>query len=169
MKKGKRDQRPYELVQQHLSGLILSTILGIVEDLGDPYRAKPGLGGMTAYPPKAMAVVCILMEAETRTYRKMVGHLRMNRGPRHEDRAAQDTLKEHHMARLRHDPRAVPAGGPHEDHRRRHGDRLVGRGTAPATPATGSSGGSASATTRSGSSAAGSSCTASSMSPPGPS
>ena len=80
MKKGKRDQRPYELVQQHLPGLILNTILKIVEDLGDPYRAKPGLGGMTAYPPKAMAVVCILMEAEARTYRKMVGHLRMNRG-----------------------------------------------------------------------------------------
>ena len=68
------------LVQQHLSGLILNTILGIVEDLGDPYQAKPGLGGMTAYPPKAMTVVCILMEAEARTYRKMVGHLRMNRG-----------------------------------------------------------------------------------------
>ena len=79
MKKGKRDQRQYDLVQQHLPGLILSTILRIVEDLGDPYRAKPGLGGMTAYPPKAMAVVCILMEAEARTYRKMVGHLRMNR------------------------------------------------------------------------------------------
>ena len=63
MKKGKRDQRQYDLVQQHLPGLILSTILRIVEDLGDPYRAKPGLGGMTAYPPKAMAVVCILMEA----------------------------------------------------------------------------------------------------------
>ena len=78
MKKGKRDQRPYELVQQHLSGLILNTILKIVEDLGDPYQAKPGLGGMTAYPPKAMAVVCILMEAETKTYRKMVGYLRMH-------------------------------------------------------------------------------------------
>ena len=80
MKKGKRDQRPYVLVQQHLSGLILNTILKIVEDLGDPYQAKPGLGGMTAYPPKAMVVVCILMEAEARIYRKMVGHLRMNRG-----------------------------------------------------------------------------------------
>ena len=80
MKKGKRDQRQYDLVQQHLPGLILSTILRIVEDLGDPYQAKPGLGGMTAYPPKTMAVVCILMEAEARTYRKMVGHLRMNRG-----------------------------------------------------------------------------------------
>ena len=78
MKKIKRDQRPYELVQQHLSGLILNTILKIVEDLGDPYQAKPGLGGMAAYPPKAMAVACILMEAEARAYRKMVGHLRIN-------------------------------------------------------------------------------------------
>ena len=34
---------------------------------------------MTAYPPKAMAVVCILMEAKARTYRKMVSHLRINR------------------------------------------------------------------------------------------
>ena len=74
----KRDQRPYELVQQHLSGLIMNTILKIVEDLGDPYQAKPGLGGMTAYPPKAMAVVCIMMEAEMKTYRKMVGYLRMH-------------------------------------------------------------------------------------------
>ena len=55
-------------------------ILRIVEDLGDPYQAKPGLGCMTAYPPKTMAVVCIIMEAEARTYRKMVGHLRMNQG-----------------------------------------------------------------------------------------
>ena len=78
MKKGKRDQRQYDLIQQHLSSLILSTILRIVEDLGDPYQAKPGLGGMTAYPPKAMAVVCILMEAEARAYRKMVGQLRIN-------------------------------------------------------------------------------------------
>ena len=61
MKKGKCDQRQYGLVQQRLPGLMLGTILGIVEDLGDPYRAKPGLGGMTAYPPKSMAVVCILM------------------------------------------------------------------------------------------------------------
>ena len=80
MKKRKRDQRQYDLIQQHLPGLILGTILRIVEDLGDPYQAKPGLGGMAAHPPKSMAVVCILMEAETRTYRKMVGHLRMNRG-----------------------------------------------------------------------------------------
>ena len=79
MKKRKRVQRPYELVQQHLPGLILNTILKIAEDLGDPYQAKPGLGGMTAYPPKAMVVVCILMEAEARTYREMVGHLGMNR------------------------------------------------------------------------------------------
>ena len=79
MKKRKRDQRPYELVRQRLPGLILNTMLKIVEDLGDSYQAKPGLGGMTAYPSKAMTVVCILMEAEARTYRKMVGHLKMNR------------------------------------------------------------------------------------------
>ena len=34
---------------------------------------------MTAYPPRAMAAVCIVMEAERKTYRKMVGHLRNNR------------------------------------------------------------------------------------------
>ena len=45
--------------------------------MGDPYRVSPGLGGMTAYSPKAMAVVCILMEAE-KTYRKMVGHSSMH-------------------------------------------------------------------------------------------
>ena len=33
---------------------------------------------MTAYPPKAMAVVCIMMEVEVKTYRKMVGYLRMH-------------------------------------------------------------------------------------------
>ena len=51
----------------------------ISNDLGDTYTARPGLGGMTAYPPKAMAAVCIVMEAERKTYRKMVGHLRNNR------------------------------------------------------------------------------------------
>ena len=66
------------MVQQHLPGLILGTILRIVEDLGDPYQAKPGLGGMAVCPPKSMAVVCILMEAKARTYREMVGHLRIN-------------------------------------------------------------------------------------------
>ena len=78
MKKGKCDQLQYDLVQRHLPGLILGTILRIVEDLGDPYQAKPGLGCMAAYPPKSMAVICILVEAEARTYRKTVGHLRIN-------------------------------------------------------------------------------------------
>ena len=78
MKKRRRDQRQYDLVQQHLPGLMLGTILGIAEDLGDPYQAKPGPGGTTAYPPKSMAVACIPMEAEARTCRKMVGHLRIN-------------------------------------------------------------------------------------------
>ena len=43
--KRKRAQRPYGLVQRHLPGLILGTIPRIVEDLGGPYQAKPGLGG----------------------------------------------------------------------------------------------------------------------------
>ena len=66
------------MVQQYLPGLILNTILEIVGEMGDPYQTKPGLGGMTAYPPRAMAAVCILMEAEMKTYRKMVGYLRMH-------------------------------------------------------------------------------------------
>ena len=75
-----RDQLQYDLIQQYLPGLILNTILKIVNDLGDPYTARPSLGGMAAYPPRAMVAVCIVMEAERKTYRKMVGHLRNNRG-----------------------------------------------------------------------------------------
>ena len=74
MPERKRDQRQYDLIQQYLPGLILNTILKIVNDLGDPYTAKPGLGGMTAYPPRAMAAACIAMEAERKTYREMVDH-----------------------------------------------------------------------------------------------
>ena len=79
MPERKRDQRQYDLVQQYLPGLILNTILKIVNDLDEPYVVHLGLGGMTAYLPKAMAAVCILMEAEHKTYRKMVGYLRNNR------------------------------------------------------------------------------------------
>ena len=62
-----------------MSGLLLNIVLQIVEELGDPYPVRSGLGGMTAYPPRTMAAVCIVMGAERRTYRKMVGHLRNNR------------------------------------------------------------------------------------------
>ena len=74
----KRDQLHHDLVQQYLPGLILNTILGIIPYLGDPYVAKPGLGCMTAYPPNAMGIVCIMLEAERTTYRKMVGMLGNN-------------------------------------------------------------------------------------------
>ena len=80
MSEKKRDQRQYDLIQQYLPGLILNTILKIVNGLGDPYTARPGLGGMTVYPPRDMAAVCIVMAAERKTYRKMVGHLRNSRG-----------------------------------------------------------------------------------------
>ena len=74
----KRDQRQYDLVQQYLPGLILNTILGIICELGDPYDAKPSLGGMASYQPGAMGIVCVMLEAERTTYRKMVGMLRNN-------------------------------------------------------------------------------------------
>ena len=74
----KRDQRQYDLVQQYLSGLMLNTVLGIIKELGNPYAVRPGLGGMTAYPPGAMAAVCIMLEAQRTTYRKMVGIFRNN-------------------------------------------------------------------------------------------
>ena len=66
------------MVQQYLPGRILNTILETVGEMSDPYRTQPGLGGMTAYPPRAMAAVCILMGAEMKTYRKMVGYLRLH-------------------------------------------------------------------------------------------
>ena len=75
----KCDQLPHDLVQQYLPGFILNTIPGIIRELGDPYDAKPGLGGMAACPPMAMAAVCIMLEAERTTYRKMVGIPRNNR------------------------------------------------------------------------------------------
>ncbi len=57
---------------------MLNTVLGIIKELGNPYAVRPGLGGMTAYPPGAMAAVCIMLEAQRTTYRKMVGILRNN-------------------------------------------------------------------------------------------
>ena len=69
----KRDQTHHDLVLQYLPGLIPNTVPEIICELGDPYDAKPGLGGMTAYPPMAMAAVCIVFEAECITYCKIVG------------------------------------------------------------------------------------------------
>ena len=51
----KRDQPHHDLVQQYQPGPILNTISGIIHELGGPYVAKPGLGGMTVYSPCAMA------------------------------------------------------------------------------------------------------------------
>ena len=50
----KRDQRQYDLVQQHLPGLILNTILEIIRELGNPHVTMSGLGGMATYPPMAI-------------------------------------------------------------------------------------------------------------------
>ena len=80
----KRDQRPYELFMKYSHSLILNTILNVVNELGDPYEAKPGVGGMKAYPPKAMAAVCLFMEAVDETRRGMSSYLRF-----HQDTAGQ--------------------------------------------------------------------------------
>ena len=48
------------MVQQYLPGPMPNTILETVGEMGDPCQARPGPGGMTAYPPRAMAAVCIL-------------------------------------------------------------------------------------------------------------
>ena len=78
MMEEKRDQRSFDLVQKHLSPLMLSTILEIIEEMSSPYRIMPGLSGPRGYPPKAMAIVCFLMEFEKKTYRKMVSYLEGN-------------------------------------------------------------------------------------------
>ena len=43
MTDGRRDQQPFNIVHQYLPGLILNTILKTVEEMGDPYQARPGL------------------------------------------------------------------------------------------------------------------------------
>ena len=48
----KRDQPHHDLVRQHLPGLILNTIPGIIPEFGDPYVAKPDLGGTATYQPR---------------------------------------------------------------------------------------------------------------------
>ena len=66
------------MVQQHLPGPILNTILGIMHEIGDPYAAKSDPGAMTAYLQMIMAAVCIMLEAGRTTCRKMAGMIRNN-------------------------------------------------------------------------------------------
>ncbi len=40
--------------------------------MDEPYPLNPGVGGKKGYLPRTMAIVCIMLEAERRTYRKMV-------------------------------------------------------------------------------------------------
>ena len=57
---------------------MLDTITKMVEQLPEPYTVRAGLGGLAAYPPKTMAIICILLEAERTTYRKMAAKLIAN-------------------------------------------------------------------------------------------
>lgn len=72
----KRDQRAYNLIKGHLSGLILNTIVRIVDELDAPYVNKPGIGGPRGYPPKAMFIACIMRDAEGKTFHGIASYLR---------------------------------------------------------------------------------------------
>ena len=76
--KPKRDQRAFDLIQQFLPALMLDTIIKMVKELPEPYAVRAGLGGLAAYPPRTMAIICILLEAERTTYRKMAAKLVAN-------------------------------------------------------------------------------------------
>ena len=71
MTETERDQRPLGMVRQYLPSLILNTMLETIREMDHHHRARPGPGGVAAHPPKAMAVVCILMEAGVKTYGKI--------------------------------------------------------------------------------------------------
>ncbi len=75
----KRDQRSFDLVQRYLPSLILATVVRIVNGMDEPYTLNPGVGGKNGYLPRTMAIVCIMLEAERRTYRKMAGYLHADR------------------------------------------------------------------------------------------
>ncbi len=60
-----------------LPGLILATMTRIVNGMDEPYILNPG--GKKGYPPRTMAIVCIMLDAERRTYRKMARFLRADR------------------------------------------------------------------------------------------
>ncbi len=72
----KRDQRAYDLVKGHLSGLILNTMVRIVGELDAPYVNRPGIGGPRGYPPRAMAVACMIRDAERKTFHVAASYLR---------------------------------------------------------------------------------------------
>ncbi len=56
-----------------LPGLILATtVVRIVNGMDEPYTLNPGVGGKNGYLPRTMAIVCIMLVAERRTYHKMV-------------------------------------------------------------------------------------------------
>ena len=75
----KRDQRSYDAIQQYLPSLILDRVLNVIGKLDEPYHNKPGVGGPRGYSPKTMAAICILKEAEKKTFRGISGHIKSNK------------------------------------------------------------------------------------------
>ena len=68
---------------------------------------RVAMGGMAAYPPMVMAAVCVMIEAERTTYRKMVGD---------QDEADKNPLQNHDSTLLRTDPGVVPDTGAPDSH-----------------------------------------------------
>ena len=54
---------------------MLDTIIKMVEELPEPYMVRAGLGGLAAYRPRTMAIICILLEYNRTTYRGMAARL----------------------------------------------------------------------------------------------
>lgn len=76
--KTKRDQRAYNLFEKYSFDLILNMIMGIVNDMNEPYTLGVCFGGKLGYAPKAMAMVTILHESMDKTCREMEAYLRHN-------------------------------------------------------------------------------------------
>ena len=59
---------------------MLDTIIKMVEELPEPYLVRAGLGGLAAYRPRTMSIICILLEYNRTTYRGMAAKLIADHG-----------------------------------------------------------------------------------------
>ena len=112
MKKTKRDQRQYDPIQQRLPGPHAEHDTEDSRGSGRPLPGQTRTGRHDRLPAKGHG-------RRLHPHGVRGAHLPQDGEPpqdepepRHEGRAAQDTLKEHHMACLRHDPPSRTCGRP---------------------------------------------------------
>ena len=55
-------------MQRYLPSIILDIILYAISKLDEPYHNKPSVGEPRRYLSKIMAIICILKEAEKKTF-----------------------------------------------------------------------------------------------------